>query len=105
MTDAERLIEKAGETAKQLTRIAAPDVWVPCNCSASPAKHTTRKHDFRKIHVDTAHDAATQLSALVTALRAERERADKATLEALELKQRARAQWLRERLNNRKGAL
>lgn len=80
MTDTERLIEEAGETAKRMAKIAAPDEWVRCNCSASPAGHTTRKHDFRKIHVDTAHDAATRLNALATALRAEREQGKATTI-------------------------
>ena len=92
MSDTERLIEEAGRVVAQAEKQSALDAkYPPCTCSAPPRGHTMRQHDYRRLRVDELRAVLSACGNLVTALRAERERADKATLEALELKQRGRS--------------
>jgi len=92
MSDTESLIEEAGRVVAQAEKQSALDAkYPPCTCSAPPRGHTMRRHEYRRLRVDELRAVLSACPDLVTALRAERERADKATLEALELKQRGRS--------------
>lgn len=93
MSDTERLIEEAG----RLCEHATPGPWTASSTGikAHDGAHTVvyalDGYDVESSDAAFIARARTLVPDLVTALRAERERADKATLEALELKQRGRS--------------
>ena len=77
MSDTERLIEEAGRVVAQAEKQSALDAkYPPCTCSAPPRGHTMRQHDYRRLRVDELRAVLSACGNLVTALRAERERAE-----------------------------
>lgn len=81
--DTERLIEEAGRVVAQAEKQSALDAkYPPCTCSAPPRGHTMRQHDYRRLQVDELRAVLDACGNLVTALRAERERAEKAEEQA-----------------------
>lgn len=83
MSDTERLIEEAGRVVAQAEKQSALDAkYPPCTCSAPPRGHTMRQHDYRRLQVDELRAVLDACGNLVTALRAERERAEKAEEQA-----------------------
>ena len=93
MSDTDRLIEEAG----RLCEHATPGPWtasatgIKAHDGAHTVVYALDGYDVESSDAAFIARARTLVPDLVTALRAERERADKATLEALELKQRGRS--------------